>query len=77
MMSLLLRQCTYVVHKIQGLLEIREVKFTVQMMFVDNAPLGNAPVKFFKLFALQGSNSSAARHTRFIGKLFSHSYPTD
>ena len=73
MMSLLFRKRADPVHKFQGVLEIRETEFTMQVMLVHDVPLRNVVLKLLQSSALERCNSSAARNALFISQLFRHS----
>lgn len=72
MMSLFLGESANAVHEIKGLLEIREGILPMDVVFVSDAPVGNAAMKSFELVAFERRHASTAGDARLFGKFFGH-----
>jgi hypothetical protein len=72
MVALLFRDRPNTIHKIQGLLEVGELKFPMKVMLSLYRPLRNLAAEFLQFRALQRRHTPAARNALFVGELFRH-----
>jgi hypothetical protein len=70
MMTLLLSQRSYAIHKIQRLLEIGKLKFAVNVVLVRDRPLGHTLIQLLQFFPFEWGSSSLAGDALLISQLF-------
>lgn len=68
MVSLLLGYCADAIDEIEGLFEVRKSEGAGEVVFVDDLPVRNFLVQFFKVGAPERRNATAARDAGFGGE---------
>ena len=68
MMALLLGDPSRPVHEIQRFPKIGETEYFMQVVLVDNLPIGNFRIQFGKSLPFQGGHSPFARYACLVGE---------